>query len=130
MHQTTATTYEKGKYRTMTLVFAKEKSEEAIKEALFAGRTLAIFQGYIAGREDYLKSLIRASLDIRVINEKKGVLEITNPSDLQYILKWGDIGFSLLRPNTTTRLTVNKGTEIVFDNCITGEQDRLKMPIW
>jgi hypothetical protein len=66
----------------MTLVLAKERSEASIKEALFAKRTMAFFNGELAGKPEHLKGLLKASLKIRVINEK--LVEVTNISDITY----------------------------------------------
>ncbi len=41
--------------RPMTLVFAKTRTSDALKEALFAGRTLVYFGDKIAGKEEYAK---------------------------------------------------------------------------
>ena len=131
IHHMTNHAYKEGDIaRTMTLVFAKERSEEGIKEALFAGRTLAVFHGYVVGKAEYIKSLIDASLDVRVIHEKKGVIEVRNSSDLQFILKHGKTNLSVVRPGTVTRMTVKQGQDVVFSNCFVSEHDNLKMPVW
>ena len=71
-----------GKMRPMTLVFATERSEKGIKDALFARRTAALFDGKLMGKADYLMGLIQASLKIRRIND--GTIEVTNTSDILY----------------------------------------------
>ena len=43
--------YRKG-LRPLTLVFSEERSEKGIREALFVGRTAALFDGKIAGEEN------------------------------------------------------------------------------
>src|SRR6056297_2537437 len=53
---------EKGNHRPITLVFAKEKSLESLKEALFAGRTVAVYNDLMVGREEYLVPLVQSSL--------------------------------------------------------------------
>ena len=55
---------EKGNHRPITLVFAKEKSLESLQEALFAGRTVAIFNSLLVGKEAYLKPLLASSINI------------------------------------------------------------------
>ena len=129
IHHLTGTAYGKAA-RTMTLVFAKEKTEAGIKEALFAGRTLAVFHGYIAGKENLIKSLIKESLEIRVINQEKGVIEVTNHSDLQYVLKHGKFNLNMILPGKVTRMTVKQGVEVEFSNCVITEEERLKMKLW
>jgi hypothetical protein len=55
---------EKGHNRPITLVFAKEKSVESLREALFAGRTVAVYNDLLVGKEEYLKPLLRASIEV------------------------------------------------------------------
>jgi hypothetical protein len=55
-----------GEHRTMTLVFAKEKTEQSIKEALFAKRTAIYHKNLLIGRAQYLKPIFDQS--VRIIN--------------------------------------------------------------
>ncbi len=81
-----------GDHRPMTLVFAEELSEEAIKRALFEGRTLAFFKrgfyNLLLGKEDYLEELLKASIEIKVteITEKHLRLQMINHSGLDFHL--------------------------------------------
>jgi predicted metal-dependent phosphoesterase TrpH len=70
---------EKGHNRPITLVFAKERSETALKEALFAGRTVAVFNSLLVGKEENLIPLLKASIvleDVEYIN-KTSILKVT-----------------------------------------------------
>lgn len=49
-------------HRPMTLVFAKERSEEGIKEALFAKRTALYFDEFIVARQPEAEGLFKASV--------------------------------------------------------------------
>jgi hypothetical protein len=72
-------------HRPMTLVFAKEKSEKSVKEALIAGRTAVWFGNQLIGKPDYLNAIFRESVKIDKPYLKKGDtiwFEITNNSDL------------------------------------------------
>ena len=51
-------------HRPMTLVLAKERSEDGLKEALFARRTLIYFYDKLMGKEDYLRKFFESSLKI------------------------------------------------------------------
>ena len=53
---------EKGNHRPITLIFAREKSLESMKEALFEGRTVAVYNSLLVGKSEYLKPLIQASV--------------------------------------------------------------------
>jgi hypothetical protein len=55
-----------GNHRTMTLVFARSKTPEAIHEALKERRTAVYFNEYIIGEEIYLKGLFESAVDISV----------------------------------------------------------------
>ena len=79
-------------FRTMTFVFAKENTEEAIHEALRARRTLGYCGGHIFGEEQLLKDFFEASVTCRVIHtSSKGVrtICITNNTSLPFTLRRG-----------------------------------------
>jgi len=89
----------KGGHRPITLVFAKEKSEEAIKTALFEGKTAIWFNNTLIGKQQFLEPLIEASLAVKKAKylssgwtaHKKplSILELViyNNSDAEYILE-------------------------------------------
>ncbi len=80
-----------GGHRPVTLVFAKEKSKESVKEALFDKRTVVYFDNMLIGRKEYLIPLINASLKITSskYSGKSTVLSVTieNNSDVDFLLK-------------------------------------------
>ncbi|MBQ7952300.1 MAG: phosphotransferase [Alistipes sp.] len=116
--------------RPMTLVFAKEYTLESLREALFAGRMLAFFEGKLAGEQKYISQLIDASLKVQVVDEKKGVIVVTNISDIPFQTLFGERMIPVLfRPHSAIRITVPKGTELDFVNCYVGRQT-LKKEIW
>ena len=49
---------EENIHRPMTLVFAKERSHDALKEAMFAGRTMVFFRDKLVGREEFAKTFL------------------------------------------------------------------------
>jgi hypothetical protein len=51
-------------HRPVTLVFAKEKTAEALKEALLDGRTAVWHKNRLIGREKYLDAIFKASVKI------------------------------------------------------------------
>lgn len=51
-------------HRTVTLVFAKERSAAAAREALHARRTVAWMRNTLIGREELLRPLVEASLTV------------------------------------------------------------------
>ena len=83
-----------GEHRTMTLVFARSKSAESIREALIERRTAVYWKKCIIGEEKYLKELFENALEWKVAKTGKpvnGVQEVTvtvtNNSDLIFYLK-------------------------------------------
>jgi 3',5'-nucleoside bisphosphate phosphatase len=92
VHGLISTSYKLGGdvHRTMTLVFAKERSESGIREALEAGRTVAWSSNYLAGKEELLKQLFRACVKTGKSHfEGRGrkSYEIRNSSALYFELK-------------------------------------------
>ncbi len=69
---------EKGNHRPITLVFAKEKSLESMQEALFAGRTVAVYNDLLVGKDEFLNPLIKASIQVKSAKyiNKTQVLEV------------------------------------------------------
>ena len=91
IHQPIQTDYdfEKGEHRTMTFVFAKERSLQGIREALDNRRTAAYFHELLIGREDLLRPFFEKCVKIEEVsrNEQGVTLSITNLTDLVLKLK-------------------------------------------
>lgn len=88
------------KFRAMTLVFAKTKNEEGIKEALFNGRTLAFSDNTLAGDENLLSKLFKASIKyenapLKLRIKSRATVFIVNNTDITYELELSQptIGF-------------------------------------
>jgi hypothetical protein len=89
-----------GGHRPVTLVFAKEKTEQALKEALENHRTAIWFDNTLIATSEYLVPLIQASLKVKDIyiedeegegdEEEEKILvhsvEIENRSDADFVL--------------------------------------------
>ena len=114
-----------GKMRPMTLVFATERSEKGIKEALFARRTAALFDNKLVGKSEYLMKLIQSSLKIRRINA--GTIEVTNISDIPYEMTNGGKLY-LFSCRKTVRIGIPKEGALVFENCFVGMNQKLSIP--
>lgn len=80
----------KGEHRPVTLVFARERSAEAIKEALFAKRSLVWFENLLVGRDDMMTPLLQASLSADAMGYLPDtdvlVVKFVNLSDARFIL--------------------------------------------
>ena len=72
----------------MTIVFAKEKSEEAIREALLSRRTLGYCGGNIIGEVSMLEKFFKASITAKLASESsKGKrIVLKNNSSIPYNL--------------------------------------------
>lgn len=95
IHGITSEMYDLNTYhRPMTLVLAKERTEEGVREALFDNRTIAWFGNNLAGKEEHLKAFFEASLETSFLEStKKGDRYLVrNQSDVPYqvTIKDGD----------------------------------------
>jgi len=131
LHYASANSYREKLERPMTLVFVKERTVEGIKEALFAGRTVAYFCNNLAGEEIYLKEIIQKSLSVKVIDIDKSAIEIWNNSDIPFEIRFGDYMYSIpIFANQVLKINLLSGTEVTFTNCMTGQNEYVKMKIW
>jgi len=80
-----------GKHRTMTLVFARSRTQEAIHEALKERRTAVYHDNFIIGEEIYIKELFENAVEISVTkNNNTAQISIKNNSDLTFHLRKTD----------------------------------------
>ncbi len=91
---------EKG-HRPMTLVFAKERTLKSLKEAMFAQRTVAFFDGKLAGKEEFLKAIFNASLQFKTVklDDNRRHVKIINSSDIPFLVGTKNGGHELLVPD-------------------------------
>ena len=95
MHGTTAEKFHQSGnesvYRDMNLILAKKCDEKSIKEALFAGRTIAYHNNKLIGKEEYLVDLFKASVDLSYSFDTKDATMVvfTNKSSFPYEIKYG-----------------------------------------
>lgn len=105
-----------GEIRNHTLIFAKDKSLESVREALEARRTLAYAFGSIAGEEQLLKDFFNAAVSVEVVHvNAKGTktINITNNTSFPYLLDFGGNPV-LLNPFCTHRTSVGKDADLKF----------------
>lgn len=106
-------------HRPMTLVFAKSKSVEAIKEALQARKTAVYFDDYIVARQSEAEAFFKAAL--QVTTEKKTrngepilLIKYFNTSDIPFTVRVTapfnveglPLGQTILKPHDTTTITL------------------------
>ncbi|MBN2415150.1 histidinol-phosphatase [bacterium] len=76
-----------GEHRAMTLVFAEERTREAVRDAMFAGRTAIYFKQMVIGKQEYLEPLARGCFTLRhgparISGTGSCNLWLTNTSDI------------------------------------------------
>lgn len=81
-----------GDLRPMTLVFAKERTEASIREALDARRSAAFAGGFLVGPEELLRPIFDKSVRVkntRISLKGKGraLVQVTNESDVDFVLQ-------------------------------------------
>ena len=125
--------------RPMTLVFAKERSHDSLKEAMFAGRTMVWFRYILVGKEEFAKPFFYQSISVAkpYFSDKENIyFEVTNKSDIPFYLTNGIKNAPeelTLSANSVTRIVVSKKTmaPLVYDvrNILTGEKDVLRVEL-
>jgi 3',5'-nucleoside bisphosphate phosphatase len=125
--------------RPMTLVFAKARTNDALKEAMFAGRTLAYFRDILAGKEEYAKPFFYRCISVGKpyqVSEKSIYFEVTNRSDVPFYLINGiaDTPQKItLTANSVTRIVVGREvtSPMLYDvkNVLIGEDEVLKVEL-
>ena len=117
IHSTTSRDYTSvGQLRNMTLIFAKDKSLDSVKEALMARRTLAYSYGTIAGEEQLVRDFFNACITYETLFEKDGKqrkVRMSNPTSMTFVLNFGGNPVQL-RPFTSRDVTINKGKDVTF----------------
>ena len=107
--------YLNGQHRPVTLVFAKERTEEAVRDALEHGRTAAYAEEMVYGREDMLRPLFEACVKVENVKftDKQISFTLVNKSCIPIRLrkvagseKYYYVRNYELRPFETIKITV------------------------
>lgn len=116
--------------RPMTLVFAKARTPEAIKEALHTRRTVVFSQGRLIGEPDYLVPLFQQSIeivnpDLRIRGKGRALVQIRNRAPLDFELR---LAPKLPELDVQEQVTLAAGkVSLVSVQCVsdrvTGEQE-------
>jgi hypothetical protein len=117
-------------HRTMTLVFAKDRSEASIKEALMAGRTVAWSNKYLAGKEENVRDLFYACVEVMRSHfsepvkdgKARNYYEIRNNSDLYFELEstgGNSTAKIILHPRTSQVISAESGQSSISYKVVT-----------
>lgn len=103
--------YGKGEYRPMTLVLAKERTAESVREALDARRTIVYADGHLYGKAEYLEPMFKAIFEISDIrySAKKVTFKVKNNSSVPLVLTKAPGSEKVVYPRL---IYVNEGEEL------------------
>jgi hypothetical protein len=89
IHSPIQADYRPDQHRTMTLIFAAERSAAAIREALDASRTVVYFEDLLIGDAELLKALFDSCIEIveTTPDERRITVRWRNNSDLSFELR-------------------------------------------
>ncbi len=122
-----------GGHRPVTLVFAKEKTEVALKDALMNQRTVVWFKNTLIGRPEFLNPLIKASLAVKKVSYVKdsfiASVEIENKSDANFVME-NMSGFALHGNADLLQFAPHSTTEIKVMTLKTLTTFDLKFRVW
>jgi histidinol phosphatase-like PHP family hydrolase len=113
--------------RPLTLVLAKERTLESIKEAFFAKRTIAWAANMLWGRDPWLPELFKASVEIKTITP--GTLELTNTSSLPVSVTLGGVVFDLPKDIKRQVYCAEGVKTLTVSNWMTGMNQPLSIPV-
>lgn len=94
-------------HRSVTLVFATERSEGGIRDALFNGRTAAYNRYNVIGKPEFLEALFLQSVIITKIENRENFYTLRNKTDLHFDLVFKD----KLYEDWTKHLSIKPGYE-------------------
>ncbi len=134
-----------GAHRPVTLAFAKERSADGIREALFAGRTVVWFKNLLIGQEAELKPLLQAALgmedtayrddldvlDLTITNDSDADIQLRNRSPYTFMQEGDDLtvprhGKLKLSVRTVQRLPQVE-LEFEVSNALVAPKQRLRL---
>jgi hypothetical protein len=142
MHEVISETYFGPDYprRPVTLVIARERTPESIREALFAGRTAVWYGNHLAGFEEYVMPIFKAAVKAGSPFKDDGKniwFELINSSDLPMELTGGPEGAPASISLPALSMFVVKASRkflaepLVYDvsNIVTGSNSVLRVEI-
>ena len=130
MHGTTAEKFHQSGnesvYRDMNLILAEKRDEKSIKEALFAGRTIAYHNNKLIGKEEYLIDLFKASVNVSYSYNTNDatIVVLTNKSSFPYEIKYGK-RTAVIHAMGAVQVPLSKGTEeieLILLNLFSGDK--------
>lgn len=135
-HYPTYFLYDQEKdHRDMTIIFAKDNSDESLKEALRAGRTIAWANNTIAGRPELLRTFIRSCVKVVFAENENGTVHfrLKNESDIPFVLVGSNPEETVRIPAQGLAETRRKISSLEENYAVTNafitSTDRLEIPL-
>lgn len=102
--------------RPITLVFAKERSEEGIKEGIINKRTAIFYDGKLFGKEIFLEPLFKSSVqfattNVNTVGRGTANIKVTNNSNIDFELRLITIDDNIRFPDY---IKLHAGTTMMF----------------
>lgn len=111
-------------HRTMTLVFARQRTAEAVKEALKEGRTAIWFESQLIGKSEYLQAIFKESVEIgKPHHRTKNTIWVTIRNDSAV-----DIDMDRAGTQGPEKLTLPANATTLLRTNVAEDADRLKLP--
>jgi len=132
---------ERGEVRPVTLVFAKDRSVDGVRDALKNGRTLALFHGdSLGGKKEWAEEFFRNSIKVESPHsEDKDVMfvQVVNKGAIPFRLKNVNQDIEpkqvYIRPNAVTLVRVSKNSpathKFVVGNILIGDNKSLEVDL-
>jgi histidinol phosphatase-like PHP family hydrolase len=113
--------------RPMTLVLAKERTVESVREAFFDRRTIGVAANMIWGRDPWLPALFKVSVAVK--SNTPGILELTNKSSLPVSVTVGGVIFDLPKDVARQVYRAEGVKTITVTNWMVGMNKPLEIPV-
>jgi hypothetical protein len=112
--------------RPMTLILAEDRTEDAVREAFFARRTIGWAAGMILGRSQWVEQLFKSCVGI---TKNNGSLQLTNRSDIPCQIQTDPVVHEL-KPQSELVLTVDPSLKkLTVANWLIGTAKPLEISI-
>lgn len=127
--------------RPVTLVFATERTEESIREAMFARRTATLFFDKLVGKKEWIEPLVSRSIQVMqpfLYQDGYIYFELKNHSDIEFTLRKQGVDESGLPDKTilpkrgtlVARVKQDAGKPVTYsyilENVLTGVEEYMK----
>ena len=112
--------------RPMTLILAKERSHDSVKEAFFARRTVAFAAGMIIGSREWVEKLFAACV---TLTAKPGILELVNKSDIPCVVQAGGVSRELPAQETVSIYRSDSLKKLTVGNWLVGMNQPLEVTL-